>query len=249
MMKTIRVAIVDDEPLAQEILETYLAKLPGFVLVGKCKNALEAFSLLNREAVDMMLLDINMPEITGMDFLKTLRNPPLVIFTTAYPQFALESYELDAVDYLLKPIAFDRFMKAMNKARDIMQASVKHTEPVAAPASAPAPAAPDNVMFVKSEGKLVKIDLPSLWLVEGLKDYIRLWTEQGKLIVHSTMKNMEEQLASLPYFVRVNKSYIVNLRHITEVDGNIIRVKSENITIGNTYREEVHRLFNQYKLL
>jgi len=114
-MKKIRTLIVDDEPIAQEILETYVAKIPELELAGKCKNALEAFSILNKGETDLMLLDINMPEISGMDFLKSLKNPPLVIFTTAYSEFAIESYELNAVDYLLKPISFDRFLRAIDK--------------------------------------------------------------------------------------------------------------------------------------
>jgi DNA-binding LytR/AlgR family response regulator len=239
----ISVLIVDDEPIARDIMETYVQKLPELHLVGKCKNALEAFQLVSKVQVDLLLLDINMPEINGMDFLKTLKNPPLVIFTTAYSEYAIESYELNAVDYLLKPVPFDRFLKGVNKAIDILRAETKVVPVVTGSAQV------DNLMFVKAEGKLVRIDLAELWFVEGLKDYVRLWTDKGKIIVHSTMKNFEEQLSAYANFVRIHKSYIVNIRYISEVDGNSVRIKDQLITIGNTYRDEIYNMLNKYKLL
>lgn len=242
-MKPLAILIVDDEPLARDILETYLQKVPDVQLAGTCKNALEAFSFLSKQQVDVMLLDINMPEISGMDFLKTLKNPPTIIFTTAYSQYAVESYELNAVDYLLKPISFERFLKAINKAIDATKQ--KNTTVVE---NANVLNAKDNILFVKSDGKLVKIDLTQLWFVEGLKDYVRLWTDSGKVIVHSTMKNFEEQLSALPGFVRVSKSYIINMKYVSEVDGNIIRIKDQMISIGNTYKEQIYELFNKYKM-
>lgn len=235
----IRVAIVDDEPLAQEILQSYLHKLPDTELVGVCKNALEAFALLNKETVDLLLLDINLPEITGIDFLKSLKHPPKVIFTTAYTEHALESYELNAVDYLIKPIAFDRFLRAINKVQNEMQPAKTQ---VAAPAS-------EKLLFVRSEGKWIKIDLRKLWFVEGLKDYVRLWTDDGRITVHSTMKNFEEQLRSYNNFVRVHKSHIINLEYITEVDGSSIQIKDQFIAIGSTYKDEVQKILDGYKLL
>lgn len=239
----IKVLIVDDEPIARDILETYIQKLPELQLAGSCKNALEAFRLISQQEVDLLLLDINMPEINGMDFLKTLKNPPLVIFTTAYAEYAIESYELNAVDYLLKPVSFERFMKGIHKAVDILRSETKVV------AIQNTSAHVDNLMFVKAEGKLVRIDLAELWFAEGLKDYVRLWTEKGKIIVHSTMKNFEEQLAVYPNFMRVHKSYIVNVKYILEVDGNSLRIKDQLLTIGNTYRDETFAILNKYKLL
>lgn len=246
-METIDVLIVDDEPIAREILVSYLAKMPGFELAGECRNALEAFQVLNRQQVGIMLLDIQMPEINGMDFLKALKNPPHVIFTTAYADFAVQSYELHAVDYLLKPVSFERFLKAMNRAAELAHAPLRNGAP-----KAPAPAATGNaesMLFVRSEGKWIKVDLTELWMVEGLKDYVRLWTGQGKVIVHSTMKNFTEQLASYTQFVRIQKSFIVNLHYITEVNNNAVKVKEEWISIGNTYRDEVDKLFKAYKFI
>jgi DNA-binding LytR/AlgR family response regulator len=241
----IKALIVDDEPIAQDILETYLGRIPGVALAGKCRNALEAFRVLSNEQVDILLLDINMPEITGIDFLKTLKDPPKVIFTTAYSEYAIESYELYAIDYLLKPISFERFLKAINKAVDAIH---KRTDTDISMKNADSSTI-DNLLFVKTEGKLVRIDLTRLWFVEGLKDYVRLWTDQGKTVVHSTMKNMEESLAQYPNFIRIHKSHIVNMDFITEIDGNSIRIKDQLLVIGNTYRDEINKLFERYRLL
>ncbi len=241
-----QVLIVDDEPLALDILESYIQKMPGLQIVSKCRNALEAFAVLSKHHVDLLLLDINMPEISGIDFIKTLKDPPLVVFTTAYSQFAVESYELNALDYLVKPISFERFLKAINKSNDILQSASLKSENIVTTTSGHTG---DNIMFVKTEGKLVKIDLSHLWLIEGLKDYVKLWTDTGRVVVHTTMKNIEDQLAGLPQFIRVNKSYIINMQYISEVDGNVIRLKDQVVTIGNTYRDDVHRLFDKHKLL
>lgn len=237
------VLIVDDEPIACEILEQHLNKMGGYKIAGKCKNVLEAFSILNQQKVDILLLDINLPEISGIDFLKSLKNPPLVIFTTAYSEFALQSYDLDAVDFLLKPISFPRFIKAMNKAAGIL--------------NPPQTGIPDNaskdpnqeIMFVRSGGKWIRIDLSRLWFVEGLKDYIRLWIDEGRITVHSTMGNFEEQLLAYKRFVRVHKSYIVNMDYILELDGNSIKIKDQLIGIGQTYRQQVQKVFEAYKFL
>lgn len=233
-----QVLIVDDEPLAQDVLESHMLKIPGLTLVAKCNNALEAFSVLNTGSIDLMFLDINMPEISGLDFLKMLKQPPPVIFTTAYSEFAVVSYELEAVDYLVKPIPFDRFLKAVQKVQD------RTKQP-----SGARPNSDVGILFVRTDGRLIKTDLDQLWLVEGLKDYVRLCTDTGKIVIHSTMKNLEEQLLSRPEFLRVSKSYIVNLKHIREIDGHTIRIRDQVITIGSTYRDTVHQVFDSYRLL
>jgi len=246
-MSKIRTLIVDDEPIAQDILETYISKIPELELVGKCRNALEAFTWVSKGMVDLLLLDINMPEISGLDFLKSLKNPPMVIFTTAYSEFAVESYELNVVDYLVKPISLERFLKSVSKVMATMQARNPETGTVTS--LQPAQENSANIMFVKSEGKLIKIDLARLWLVEGLKDYVLLWTDDAKLIVHTTMKSLEDMLGGNANFLRVNKSYIINIRYINEVWGNSIKIKDQDITIGNTYKEEVERVLGGYRLL
>ncbi len=240
-MQPIKVAIIDDEPLAQEILQTYLQKMDSIELVGICKNALEALSLLNKHSVDLLLLDINLPEFSGIEFLKTLQKPPFIIFTTAYTEYALESYELNVIDYLLKPISFDRFLKAINKVQAKFQpALIKNINSTSIS---------DRLMFVRSDGKWIKIDLSSVWFIEGLKDYIRLWCNEGRITIHSTMKNFEEQLQLYSNFVRVHKSHIVNLEYISEVDGNSIKIRDQFIAIGITYKDEVQKILSSYKFV
>lgn len=238
---SMNVLIVDDEPLAQEILEAYVAKIPGLNLAGKCSNALEAFALLNRQQVDLILLDINMPEISGIDFLRALKHVPLTIFTTAYSEFAIAGYDLDVVDYLLKPIPFERFLKAIQKAQSFSLAS--------SASHARADVQPPHILFVRTEGRLIRIDLSELAVVEGLKDYVRFWTGTTKVVVHTTMKGIEESLRTSPAFLRINKSYIVNLAHVAEIDGNCVTVKGQQLVIGATYKEQVTDVINRFKLL
>jgi DNA-binding LytR/AlgR family response regulator len=236
-----QVLIVDDEPLAQDILETYISKTPGLSLAGKCSNALEAFALLSRQPVDLMLLDINMPEISGIDFLRTLKHVPLTVFTTAYSEFAIAGYDLDVVDYLLKPIPFERFLKAVQKARGLHGAA-------STPVTSSSPQQPD-ILFVRADGRLIRIALKDLAIVEGLKDYVRLWVDNTKLVIHTTMKSIEESLSTNPAFLRISKSYIVNLSQVTEIDGNCVVVKDQRLTIGATYKEAVMEVINRFKLL
>jgi len=241
MTELMKILIVEDEPLAREILENYVSRTPGLELAASCRNALEAFSMLSKQHIDLLLLDINMPEINGMELLKTLKDPPPVIFTTAYPEFAVASYEHNAIDYLLKPIPFERFLKAIGKAKNALQSAD-------AKALLPAPSEPD-ILFVKSNAKLVKIEPATLLFVEGLKDYMKLQFESRSLVIYGTMKSMEEQLKKRADFVRVSKSYIVNMRYIREVEGNIIRIQDHAIPIGNTYVNEIREVLNRFKLL
>lgn len=233
----IRVLIVEDEPLAAEVLQVYLSKLPEIELAGVCTNALQALATLNKQQIDLLLLDINMPEINGIDFLKTLKNPPQVIFTTAYTEHAVTSYDLGAVDYLVKPISFDRFLKAMQK--------VMHKQE---PVGLVSEKSTSNMLFVRSDGKWLKIDVAKVWFVEGLKDYVRIWSDDGRVTVHSTMKNFEEQLKPFQYFSRVHKSYIINLHAIDETDENSLTIRKQLIPIGGTYKDEVLQLIKRNKL-
>jgi DNA-binding LytR/AlgR family response regulator len=231
------VLIVDDEPLAVELLEIYVARMPELKLVGKCGNALEAFAALNKLPVDILLLDINMPEISGMDLLKMLKDPPTVILTTAYSKYAAESYNYNVADYLLKPITFDRFVKAIQK--------------VATTGASSGATEKDGVetIFVRSDSKMIRIDLRELRLVEGYKNYVRLWVGQDKVIVHNTMKNFEEYLSSHTAFIRVHKSFIVNTAFISEVSAAGIKVERELIAVGATYRTEVQAALARFRQL
>lgn len=239
-MLELNVLIADDEPIARNILLAYCAKIPAIKVVATCKNAIEAISELNKANVDLMLLDINMPEITGADLLKTLRNPPPAIFTTAYSEYAVESYEMNVVDYLLKPFSFDRFAKAINKAIEKKETS-NNTENDTS--------VTDRTLFIKSDGKLVKINLAELHLIEGVKDYVKLWVGDQSYMVHSTMKNMEEQLAVYTNMLRVHKSYIVNISHVQEVDGNMLKLGNQTVVVGNTYKDAFSEAFSRYRLI
>ncbi len=179
-----------------------------------------------------------------MDFLKTLKDPPMVIFTTAYTEYAVASYELNAVDYLLKPVSFERFLKAVNKATALLESV---TDPVSIPVAGLNPV--DRLMFVRSEGKWIKIDLAKVWFVEGLKDYVRIWMEEGRITMHSTMKSFEEQLKPFSNYLRVHKSHIINLDFVEEVDGSSIKIKGELIAVGSTYKDAVQDVLNKLKFL
>ena len=218
----IRCVITDDEPIAQNILESYLSKIPNVHLISKCNNAKETKLILESEPIDLLFLDIQMPEITGLDFLKTLENPPLVIFTTAFSEYALESYELNAIDYLLKPISFDRFETALNKAISRLENTTDLVE--------------KEYFFVKDSDALIKIYFNDILYIEGLKDYVKIIRKELKTIVTlSTMKNMEDVLPN--QFKRVHRSYIINTSKINAISGYSIQVESVVIPVGKSYKE------------
>jgi len=239
----INVIIVDDEPLAIDVLETYVQKVPELNLVAKCNNALEANEALNSHSVDLMFLDIQMPQLTGTDFLKTLSDPPLVIFTTAYSNYAVEGFELDAIDYLLKPISLERFMKAVNKAMD--QIELQSREEGAGEESE------RDFIFVKADKKLVRIKYDDIIYIEGLKDYVIIRMEKSRVITLQTMKSLEDKLP-VQRFKRIHRSYIVNIDKIHAVVGNMVEVLEKNqpkhLPIGKNYREELLEIINQNRL-
>lgn len=223
--------IIDDEILAQDVIEHYISRTDTLQLAGKCNNALQAFSLLSKQTVDLIFLDIQMPEISGLEFIRVLKNPPRIILTTAYTEYALDSYELNVVDYLLKPISFERFLKAVDKVQALLQPQ---------PAEAAGPA--EQTFFVKSEGKLIRLDTAEILYVEGLRNYLLIHTATKKIIVHSTMSNMEEELASFRSFVRIHKSYLVNKNFIREISGNMVRIHQAELPIGGVYKTELLQL-------
>ncbi|MCP3929348.1 MAG: response regulator transcription factor [Bacteroidetes bacterium] len=237
------VIIVDDEPLAQDILETYIEKMPELNLVEKCSNALEANKALQENAIDLMFLDIQMPQLTGTDFLKTLANPPLAIFTTAYPNYAIEGFELNAIDYLLKPISLERFMKAVNKATEQLEL---HKKEKTGGSDSRA-----DFIFVKADKKLIKINYSDILYIEGLKDYVIIRMNKGRVITLQTMKSLEEKLpASL--FKRIHRSYIVAIDKINAIVGNMVEITEKNqqkhLPIGKNYREELLIIINKNRL-
>lgn len=234
---TIRCLAVDDEPLALDIIESYISKLPFLQLVTTCSSATEAMQVLQEEQVDLMFLDIEMPELTGIQFLNILKNQPLIIFTTAYPDYALEGFNQDAVDYLLKPIPFDRFVKAVTKAQERLQRSNKPAEAPAAAIIPPTPAAPEHdFMFVKADYKTIRVDFKDILWIEGLKDYIIIQTKEQKIITLLSMNKMMEKLPN-SQFLRVHRSFIVSLQKIDSIEKSRIRIGNKEIPIGEVYKE------------
>lgn len=241
----IQTIIVDDEPLALDVLETYIEKIPDLKLIKRCTNALEAREALQNHHIDLMFLDIQMPQITGIDFLRTLSDPPLVIFTTAYPNFALEGFELDALDYLLKPISFDRFLKAVNRAADqVNLQKASHGQSEHAPEG-------DDFFFVKADKKLVKVNYSEIVYIEGLKDYVIIRLEQTRVITLQTMKSLEDKLPASK-FKRIHRSFIVNIDKIHAIIGNMVEVlekgQPKHLPIGKNYRDELQELIDKSRL-
>lgn len=232
----IRCLVVDDEPLALDIIEDYIAKVPFLELVKSTTSAIEGLSLVQNDGIDLVFLDVQMPELTGLQFLKIMNGKCDVILTTAYSQYALEGYELDVIDYLLKPIAFDRFYKAAQKVLQQRQ----NSSPISLPAPITRPQA-HNFIFVKTEHKIQKIYLDDILYIEGLKDYISIFSKTERIITLQNMKKMEEALP-LGRFIRVHKSYIVALDKIDSIERSRIQIADKIIPVGDTYREGFFRL-------
>ncbi|UYZ64026.1 LytR/AlgR family response regulator transcription factor [Hymenobacter weizhouensis] len=227
----LRCLIVDDEPLARNLLEDYVRKVPFLALQGACASPLAALDVLRRQPVELLLLDVHMPDIMGTTLLRILPQKPLVILTTAYSEYALESYELDVVDYLLKPITLERFLRAVHKAAQRLQAPAPPSVPPAAPAAdAPAP-----FVFVKDGAKLIKVQWADILYVEGLKDYVTIHTRQQKIVSLQRLKSLEAQLPA-QQFIRIHHSYIVALAGIEVVHKDRVQIGGRLLPISDTYR-------------
>lgn len=236
----IRCIIVEDEPLARNLLAEYVKKIPSLQLVAVCTNPLEAMEILKKEKVDLMFLDIQMPEITGITLLKILHTRPLVILTTAYSEYALESYDLDVVDYLLKPITLERFLKAVDKA-NLRLTSSKPAVTIVTDKNAP------DFIFVKDGTKLVKVTLNDILYVEGLKDYVTIHTIDQKITTLQRLKSMEEQLPA-NQFIRIHNSYIVNLHAIETIHKGEVQIGEALIPISESYRKEFKEFIDRNQL-
>ena len=245
----IRCLAVDDEAPALLILADYIGQLPFLTLVGTTTNPIEALTLVQQGQVDLVFLDIQMPKLTGLQFLKLAGNKCKVVLTTAYPEYALEGYENDVVDYLLKPISFERFFKAAQKALALMPGPapvpVAALVPVAAPVAAVvAPAA--GHMFVKGESKnkFLRVNHADILYIEGLSNYVSIQMPMQRVVTYQTLKELTETLPQPP-FLRVHKSFIVSLDKIRMVDGNTIYIQDKEIPVGDTYREQLYRLIRE----
>lgn len=222
--KNISCLIVDDEPLSREVLKDYVDSCPELQLAGICKDALEAGNLLRKQDIDLLFLDINMPRLSGINFIKGLSNPPLFIFITAYPEFALEGFEVDAVDYLLKPVSFDRFRKAVNRALErivIQNNSFSGSD----------------YIMVKADKKNHLVYFKELIAVEAMGDYVSMYTEEKKLMVHSTLKEIILRLPS--QFVQIHKSFVINISRISYLEGNQVVLGTVRFPVSNFYKENL----------
>lgn len=224
----IRTILVEDEPLARQGLQSYIHEVPMLELVGICENAIEANQLLSSKTPDLMLLDIQMPKITGLDFLKSIQRPPLVILTTAYPNYALQGFELNVVDYLVKPYGFDRFLKAINKVSDLLQLKNQSANK-------------DNskdFLYIKVDSVLRRIDLCDVLYVEGMENYVAIHTNNDRFITLMTMKSMEESLPS-SNFLRVHKTYIIAKDKVQRIIGNEIDMGNKKVPLSRSRRTEI----------
>jgi DNA-binding LytR/AlgR family response regulator len=239
MSRKLNCVIIDDEPIARKIIEEYIADIDFLDLTGKAENPVKAASLLSETRVDLIFLDINMPRLNGIEFLRSSSNLPAVIITTAYPEYALEGFALDVLDYVVKPVSFERFLKACNKAKNYFDLKMKADEIEKSKA---------DHFFIKCDNSIEKIFYDDLLYVEGLLNYVVLHTVSGKMMVYMTIKSMLEQLPQ-ELFIKVHKSYIINLEKIKGIEGNTIKIGNTNIAISQNLKDEVLKKILKDKLI
>lgn len=237
-MDTIRCIIVDDEPPAIRLLEKYVSKVSFLELITSTVSPLEALGLIDKGDVDLVFLDIQMPELTGIQLSKIVKGKTKIIFTTAYPQFALESYELNAIDYLLKPFEFERFYQAVLKVKDENISVEKQVKPQT-----------DTYLFIKTDGKnnFEKVYVKDICYIEGLKNYVAIHLKGNQIITHNTLKSIEEYLPK-EHFVKTHKSYIVSMQHIHKTDSISVYVNDKSLPIGDTYKKDFFERVQKFKL-
>ncbi|PIB34657.1 DNA-binding response regulator [Reichenbachiella sp. 5M10] len=233
---SIRCLIIDDEPLAINVIKNFLVNFEKFDLKGTCPDAVEAFNFLSKNEVDVIFLDINMPKINGLDFLKSLSKPPMVVITTAYREYAVESFELDVVDYLVKPFALQRFMKTINRIEHRLEEKKVNRSEVNLPV--------ENErahVFFKVDKKMVKVYLDEILYIESLKDYIRIKTYDESLINHNNLVSVAELLPP-DEFVRIHRSYIIAIKKVKVIDGNQVEIGDKLLPIGRNYQKDIKDL-------
>lgn len=228
--------VIEDEPLAQQVLKKYIADHPMLQLVAVSNDALEAQQVLSSEKISILFLDINLPKLSGINFLRSLPDPPAVIFTTAYPEYAVEGFDLNAIDYLMKPFSFERFLKAVHKAIDKLKQPGTKTSPETA-----------RFIFLKADKKVFKVNTDAILYCEAVDDYVRVVTEEEQYLVHYTLKKLMEELPA-GLFLRVHKSYIIAKDKIRFFEGNYVKVGSQDIPIGASYRDEIYARLKEKNL-
>lgn len=228
-----RCVVIDDEPFALDLIKDYIQRTPFLELSQFFSNPFKALDYLNRENVDVIFLDINMPELSGIQIIKALQSPPMVVFTTAYPEFAAESYEYNAVDYLVKPIKYERFLKAVSKASGLISSAVQNRQND----TPTVPRESKEPLFIKSGNQLVKVWPSEILFVEAAGNYMRFHTRERKVMSLLTMKDVLGML-SKDEFIRIHKSYIISLKHLEAIERHDVVVGGEQIPVGITYREQ-----------
>lgn len=231
--------IVDDEPVARKLLKEYIEDIPFLEVLGEAENPLKGQGLLDRATVDLLFLDINMPKITGLEFLKSSTSLPMVIMTTAYEEYALDGFSLDVIDYLVKPFSFTRFLKACNKAKDYHELKMQTQKQ---------PGNNEKYFFVKYNGRIERVLYDDLLYVEAALNYVNLYTRNGKMIVYLTIKGITEDLPA-DTFIKVHKSFVVNLHKINSIEGNILHIGDAEIPISQNHQEEVMNLILRDRML
>lgn len=232
---SIRCLIVDDEPPARDVLRRYIEAVPSLTLAGECGNGIEAMSFLQQQSVELLFLDIHMPQVKGIDLLKILSHPPKVIFTTAYSEYALEGYNLDIVDYLLKPIQFERFLKAVSKSFQVAKPASSNIT------SAPGENKKEAFIYVRADRKMVKVFLDDILYVESMKDYIKVFTTNGTIITKQSITSMEAMLPESG-FIRTHRSFIASVAKIKSFTYELIEIEKTEIPIGKLYRSQVMKV-------
>lgn len=223
-----RCLIVDDEPVAQRIVKAYVEEVPGMQVLGCCANALDAMGRMQAQSVDLLFLDIEMPKLKGLDFIRTLSHPPAIILTTAHREFALDAFDLGVVDYLLKPIRFERFLQAIQKFQKEKSADQDRSS--------------SALLLLRSDRKTYRVDPLDILYIEGLSNYVRVFLRDKQLTVYGSLTSMEERLPS--FFLRIHKSYIVNTEAMDAFSHECVEIKGKEIAIGGVYKKEVLALLN-----
>lgn len=233
-MKKLSCIIIDDEPVARKILQEFVEQVPFMDMQGKFENAMQAETFLKANTPDVIFLDIEMPKVSGLQLLQKMEINSLVILTTAFPKYALEGYELDIIDYLLKPFAFSRFLKAVQKAKDYCQMKNIATVNTSLP----------SYIFIKSDKRIEKIELSDILYAESIGNYVSIYTDTKKIIAYLTMKSLESQLP-LEEFIKIHQSYLVNCSKIEAIEGNEIKVSGKSLPISRNYRDTVMKIVYQ----
>jgi len=239
--KKINCLIVDDEPPALQLMEKYINAVPVLYFTGKCSNAVDAMSILQQDPIDLIFLDIQMPHILGTDFIRALINPPKVVFTTAFRKFAIEGFELDAVDYLLKPISFERFLKAVNKVMKLNLPVVQAFPQDTMLKNEPEP----SFLFLRADRKNLKIQLHEILFVESLKDYVKVVTKDRTIVSKQSISAIEESLPG-EVFLRIHRSFIVSLSKIESFTAGLIQVGKYELPVSRSYRHEVEKALKHF---